>query len=400
MSDRLFKVGTIWYAWVYQSLPNGKRKQVKKTTGCTDKAAARLRLAELERQAQDPHTAAKQGAIFQDAFDLLFEERESRVREYDPNTKKKGLSEETVRFYKKCSRNWLLYAGRRIDRTKKDNSELTKDERETLIEKGKDLALADVEETFVDAFIIYRRANGAEEYTISKDRTTLRAALKLARRKRIWSGDIELCLPSGFSTNYEPRSDRFHTWDELQKVLKVLAPKRKALIAFIAATSAEWAAVVRARREDLDRHLARVRGSKNKNRDRVTPIVTARQKELLAITKKHADGTDGLLFSPWSNARRDLADACEKAGVPVISPHDLRRTYVRILKAEGLTHSDIAPGIGHGDTRMLDSNYGRETGEELVASWKRVIAAQKKPRLRVIEGGKKAASDRGRIKVG
>jgi len=49
MSDRLFRRGRIWYGWAYEA-----GKQVKKSTGCTDKQAARVKLAELERRAADP----------------------------------------------------------------------------------------------------------------------------------------------------------------------------------------------------------------------------------------------------------------------------------------------------------------------------------------------------------
>ena len=49
------------------------------------------------------------------------------------------------------------------------------------------------------------------------------------------------------------------------------------------ATSAEWGAVIRTRREDVSEDLAfvRIRGTKRKTRDRIVPIVTKDQRTLL-----------------------------------------------------------------------------------------------------------------------
>ena len=50
---------------------------------------------------------------------------------------------------------------------------------------------------------------------------------------------------------------------------------------------------------------------------------------------EQAEGDGGALFLPWSNVRRDLIAACQRAGIEAVSPNDLRRTYSMWMKAAG-----------------------------------------------------------------
>ncbi len=196
MGEHLFRRGKTWYGWVYG--PSGE--QIKFSTGCTDKAAARIVLAQRERENADPDTARKKSATLGSAIALLIADRKSLVQAGK-------RSEATISFYETCARSWYLYAGRKITRASEEKLDraFTSEERENLIELGMQLALADAaDERFVDAFIVYRRANGVTENTISKDRTTFRAALRLAKRARIWSGDLDLLFPRGFDAGYTP----------------------------------------------------------------------------------------------------------------------------------------------------------------------------------------------------
>src|SRR5262249_44042360 len=88
------------------------------------------------------------------------------------------------------------------------------------------------------------------DHTISKEIVALRAALKLARRAGLWEGDPGAICPHGFAPEYEPRK-RFLSRDELCRLLASQTRDHAAQIAFMIATSAEWCAVARARREDV-----------------------------------------------------------------------------------------------------------------------------------------------------
>jgi len=81
----------------------------------------------------------------------------------------------------------------------------------------------------------------------------------------------------------------------------------------------------------------------------------------------HADGVAGSLFKPWANVRRDLRAACALAGIPTVSPNDLRRTFETWLRKQGVVPSLIAPAMGHADSRMVERVYGRLGAEDLRA---------------------------------
>ena len=65
---------------------------------------------------------------------------------------------------------------------------------------------------------------------------------------------------------------------------------------------------------------------------------------LLRYAAEHALGQD-LLFPPWTNVRRDLIEACTRAGIERCSPNDLRRTYGRCMRIAALPDEIIAPMI-------------------------------------------------------
>jgi hypothetical protein len=74
---------------------------------------------------------------------------------------------------------------------------------------------------------------------------------------------------------------------------------------------------------------------------------------------------NGLLFLPWQNVRRDLAQACDRAGIEPCTPNDLRRTCATWLRQAGAAPDLIAPVMGHADTRMVERVYGRMPIDDL-----------------------------------
>ena len=100
-------------------------------------------------------------------------------------------------------------------------------------------------------------------------------------------------------------------------------------------------------------------------RDRVVPIVGEAFQGLFSYAVAKAKGGPVDLFQRWSNVRRDLIEACARAGIPPCSPNDLRRTFAKWLRASGVAPHLIAPMMGHADTRMVERVYGRLSTEEL-----------------------------------
>jgi Phage integrase family len=116
-----------------------------------------------------------------------------------------------------------------------------------------------------------------------------------------------------------------------------------------------------------------LRGAKRKTRFRTVPIVSPAQRSLLEHALEHAGGTERALFTTWRNVRRDLAEACERAGIERCSPNDLRRTFASWQVEAGVPLFPIAQAMGHKDTRMLERVYGRQTPQQLAGLMARAM---------------------------
>jgi integrase len=360
MEDRLYLRGRIWWGWIYDLA--GKRADF--STQQRDKKAARAVLRDEERRATDPNYARSHTTL-SDALALLIKDRKEGVRAVPPT-----CAQATVEMYE--SKAGVL------TRVLETN------------EAGQfaPLPLVRLTAGVVDDYISARRGEWAlppralvldaegkvktearegrhiSDSTIHKELVTLSGALKIALRRGLWSGNLEAIMPSSFSPEYKPRTRRLSV-DELESLLGALPPDRAARVAFIVATSAEWIATERALDEDISMRFVLVRGSKNSNRYRTVPIVSVDQHRLLEHAMKCSRGADGKLFRPWSNVRRDLIEACKEASIPPCSPNDLRRTCATWLRAAGVTPANIAPLMGHSDSKMVEKVYGRLSPREL-----------------------------------
>ena len=139
-------------------------------------------------------------------------------------------------------------------------------------------------------------------------------------------------------------------------------------MAFILATGARLGESDRARPEDIalsERGVA-LRGTKTEASLRRVPIVGFGE-PLMEHALAYANGRDGTLFSKWGNVRRDLAEACERAGIEKVSPNDLRRTFGTWLRQHGVEPHLIGAALGHTDSRMVERVYGRMPADSLTA---------------------------------
>ncbi len=318
MSDRLFKRGDVWYAWFFD--PDGNK--IQRSTKCRDRKAAEATLREFERRAADPAYAASHQATLADALRGLLRDR-----------KLKGRAEGTLDCYQVKSGHLLRILG--------------------------DRPLAGIDARAVDAFIDQRMDEGAARNTIQKELTTLRGALKIAKRRGEYTRDLDAVMPDGFSSGYKPR-ERFLGQAECQALLAELAPDRAARVAFIIATGARWGESERAMRADVNlvRGVVFLRGTKTAGAARAVPVVGVAH-PLLEHAMRHAEGEGGALFRPWGNARRDLRDACVRAGIDPVSPNDLRRTCATWLRQAEVEPHLIGAMLGHTDSRMVERVYGR-----------------------------------------
>lgn len=151
-------------------------------------------------------------------------------------------------------------------------------------------------------------------------------------------------------------------------MLAQLEGDRAARVAFAVATSAEWSALERAEWDDLGETFVRVRGTKSRLRERVVPVVTPWQKELLAFVRNHAAGQKPKLFAPWAQttALHTLHAAAKRAGIDPCGWHDLRRSCAQLLRRAGASFDTLAPVLGHSDSKVTQRVYARLDPEGLL----------------------------------
>ncbi len=97
-------------------------------------------------------------------------------------------------------------------------------------------------------------------------------------------------------------------------------------------------------------------GTKTAGSDRWVPIPAPLHALLSSVLNNDRQGP---LVERWSNSRRDLAEACTRAGIDRVSSNDIRRTYASWLKNAGTDSAVVAQLLGHSSTRMVDLVYGK-----------------------------------------
>ncbi len=319
--------------------PRGKRGILwtrilgkRKSTGCKDRKAALLRARDMERIAANPlHAAANQTTVSRAAFDML---AAARAR---------GVAPGTLKMY-------TTKAGHLI----------------RLL--GADTSLATIDADKVDGYINQRREEGAGSYTISKDLCALRQTLKVARRAGRYQRTLEEVMPSEFATEYEPRR-RWLTEAEVEKLCAELSPERAARIRYALGLGCRMSEVLRACEGDIDweRRIARVHGTKTHKSDDDVPILPEMERHL-RIALRDAKPESGLLFpSRWPSNWRDMERACKRAGIPLPTWNDLRRTAGTWLRRRGVAPHLIGRFLRHGSSVMAERVYARLDAEGLGA---------------------------------
>jgi integrase len=310
-----------WYTRV-----NGKRVSLR----TTDKREAREREAAVHgvayRKRVDPGYRAPHKTTLKKAL----------ARRIDDRTAK-GRSPATIEM--------LLLHGRHLLRVLGDVSPLT-----------------EIDARACDAYVERRELEGAKRPTIAKELSTLRGTLKTAKRRGEFPGDISEVVPE-LSGASEPGT-RALTYAEVLRLLAALPPPRRAMCAFIVATGADLGSCFAARRADVDLATWRVlvRGTKTKQRRRVVPVHVEYRRFV-------EDAIGYMPFDAWGNVRRDLEVACKRAGVPRVTPRDLRASCTTILRNEFQVRDlgALSRILGHADTRMVERRYGPLTLDGLEA---------------------------------
>lgn len=322
---RLHRRGDVWFCSYYDA--TGKRQ--RRTTHCTSKRAAQAFADGLELRAHDPAHAAAHSATLRSAVKTFLEQ-----------CKVRGKAAGTIKMHTTKAGHLLRIIG---DAT----------------------PLPHLTAKVIDDYTAQRTADGAQASTIGKELSTLRGTLKLARRHSLFPHAVEAVMPERWQSASKPK-ERALAPSEAQALFRELTADRQAHVAFLIGTACRWEESERARLSDIDltSERVRIRGTKTDLARATIPVVGFAHPMLEHVLKIRA-GVTGPLFRPWGNVRRDLAQACRRAGIAKVTPNDLRRTHATWLRLHGVEPHLIAGVLRHKDSRMVERVYGRLSPDAL-----------------------------------
>ena len=196
------------------------------------------------------------------------------------------------------------------------------------------------------------RARMVSSGTIHRELRTLREALQDAIAEKKWNGTVPAMPDLG--EVYRPREVIIDK-SESQRVLLALAPARRDHFVMYRQLGLDRGELYRIEPGDIDwsRDEVRVRGTKTDARDRILPMTP----EVREVMLRRVNASP--MFERWHNALRDLAKACQKAGVHVVNFKDLRRSFATDLARAGVSPLILKDLMGHSTTRMLEKVYAR-----------------------------------------
>jgi integrase/recombinase XerC len=237
--------------------------------------------------------------------------------------------------------------------------------------------LADLDAPTVEAALARMAAGGLSKGSLIKVRSSLRQSLRWAERRRMVAHNAADAAELPIRVK-QGRDRRALTRGELDELLVALGdhPLRPMflLMARVGLRPGEAAGLC-GDALDLDGDPPTVAVVRAVQLQRGRPVLvddlkTAGARRTLAIPADVAAAlrpvvADGgaMLFSTkgspvWpSTVRAELADACETAGVPSVTPNELRHTAATHLASSGLAPHLIADILGHRSTRMVDAVY-------------------------------------------
>ncbi len=226
---------------------------------------------------------------------------------------------------------------------------------------GKDAPLAGIDANAVDEYIDQRRAEGAKNNTIARELTCLRQLLRMAKRGKCFAGDLAAVMPVAFSADYEPVKRTLAPAD-LPKLWAALRnDNERAWVALALSTAADPSDIERAQPSDYDaaRDVFMLHGTKTATRAAEVPVL-AHVRELFEYALAR-------LPVSWSRASKGIGEACARAGIPHLSPKDLRRTAASWLIATGAQQQHVSRFLRHRNDAMVRMVYGQMKPEELGA---------------------------------
>jgi integrase len=200
--------------------------------------------------------------------------------------------------------------------------------------------------------------------TVGKELGLLRSALRYMAKQRgpdgfkLYRYDTDEIFPEGVIGNYKPR-DRALSISEYHALYIALPPERREYLQAFCGLGTRDSELYRITPADIEPHAGRVRipGTKTEAAERWLHPPT----ELFEILMRRSEVTPlgQPVFPHWLNVRRALEAACRRAGIPRVSPNDLRRTFASWQAEAGVPEAITASLMGHTSSQMVRRVYGR-----------------------------------------
>lgn len=308
---RIYKRGKYWwYQW------QGERV----STRCTDQKAAALVFADVQRRSADPTHAASDEARLADWSKRMLAAKDA------------NKAEGTAAMYRVKIGHVLRVF-------------------------GEDARLSEVTPESVDHYVTTRQEEEASNNTIGKELTALLQTLKLAKRAGAYRGDLSVLKPPDFSIDYKPRERVLSAADE-KKLRAVCSPAQWGAIALILGSACRLSEAERVQAGDIDwkRRELRIRGTKTDASDAVIPIV---DRCGMADRLREAEPHLPIQWELYRSMSRGLPVLCKAAGIPALTPNDLRRTVATRLVESGVDAYTVSKITRHVTLGMLKRVYDR-----------------------------------------
>jgi len=326
----------VWWA----SWTESPRRTVRRSTGCSTKAAAEIVVARWERERADPVYAAANDATFGEEARLFLSACKGAVE-------RGKMSPKTLGMYREKAGALVRIIGADTKLGLFDGSTF-----QAYIEARREDFRAS---TTGDA-----RPEGKTitESTLYKEWVTFRGILKQAWRAQRFGRDPAALKPSHFGPDYTPRETAL-SWPQVKLLLDALTLGRRQPIAFALMTGARRSEVFAAQPGDVDTKAwtVRIRGTKTEAAAATIPIPSL-MRHLAPLAEPYP-------FAAWPNVRRDLLATCKALGIPGVTWNDLRRTFASLLVQAGVAPHLVAKLMRHKTSTMVEMIYGRQTPDSL-----------------------------------
>lgn len=300
--------GVFYYDFV---TPGGKR--VRKSTGCRDRGAARIRRRDIELRAAAEEASPAQTKTLEVALDELLQ---SLVRA--------NRSPDTVQYRETHGRHLVKH----LDGRKR---------------------LAGITRDALNAYVDARLAEGVVRFTIEKELGTLRQAMRLL-------GVYDAKIFPDLGHTHTPR-ERWLPGEEYLALRSVLNDDRKDYLAMWCGSGMRESELYALRASEVDFRLKQVyvRATKSKKGSRIIPFRDVPEIEGVLRRRIHRD----VMFPLWDNSARDLKAACKRARIAPVTCNDLRRTFCSWHAQMGTHPIKVMHMMGHTSLRMIERVYAR-----------------------------------------